>query len=416
MSVIERNGDFNDGRALSICGSIHTQFSSSVSIRLNTFQLAPLFPTPTCVLQIYKGTEPYKQYTNPASDNIGDMILYSQETLDISKGSEYMADIRCNSKYLTFIINNTTGQNDFYFHLSVHTNDSVVDNSVVRDKIIELDAECMMVRNVGDYKTEIQAEQHKGMTAWSMSAKGDLTNTEYCVYDDAINTLGFFNTTDFSHSAEQIVIKSTSALDTTSGLGARVLDVIGLDAYFNPVREECLMSGTNGVYLSTQMSEINSISVKSSGSLYCNAGTITAYNTNVDGGSTNPQATITMNTGTHHNSQYCVPLGFTLIVHKVNVVSHAEDECELIFNKYNWDIRINKQRLKTFHLHGNSSWECAVSFNIMEKERFTITAAIATAPTGINRVSVNVFGYLKKNDFIIASNQSHNSLPFIEKH
>jgi hypothetical protein len=342
------------------------------------------------------------------------VTLHASITLDVYNTSEYISEIRSDCKYMFFQLNNPEGLTDALFHLSVHTNDFSIDNCKVRDKVLELEDECLLVRNVGDYKTEIQAQQHKGMTAWSMSAKGDLTNTEYLLYDDAINTLGFFNTSDYSHSAEQIIVKSTSSSDDISGIGGRVLEVNGLDGNFNEITEECFLDGTTEVYLSTHMTEINSIIVKSSGGLFCNAGTITAYNST--GGSTNPQATITMNAGIHHNSQYCVPLGYTLIIHKINVVSHAEDECELIFNRYNWDTRINKHRLKTFHLHSNNAWEGDVSFNIMEKERFTITAQVATAPTGINRVSCNVFGYLKKNDFISGSSSSYNSQTFISKH
>ena len=156
------------------------------------------------------------------------------------------------------------------------------------------------------------------------------------------------------------------------------------------------------------MTDVNFAEVSVSGDLYCNAGTITIYNSDTNGGTaTNPMCSIPMNYGLHQNPQYTVPLGYTLIIQKFAVVSHCEDECELLINRYKWgneNTGINKHRLKTYHLHSTDSWADDVAFNILEKERLTITGQVGTTPTGINRVSVNVFGYLKKNAFTASSN------------
>ena len=118
------------------------------------------------------------------------------------------------------------------------------------------------------------------------------------------------------------------------------------------------------------------------------------------------------------NPQFCVPVGFHVNVHKLSVVTHMEDEGTLFIKKYRWNTspsnNIQQLVLKNYHLHGSNAWEHEVQFKIEEGERIVLTGKTTTAPTGINKVSVEMFGYLIKNDLTERSSVHHNDVFFIK--
>lgn len=421
---IVKNGNFKTSADTIFLGDLNTLGFNCVVINITSKQETTSSPTPIFKLNIYKSNNPYVVFT---TDNIDEMELFKTFNLKcsiksknggiIDENNDLSQLINCNSRYLIFTMESSITQ-DVEFNFSADAQHNSVEEYKARDSYIELNEIGLLTKPITDFKVDVQSNKLKGMSIWSMSCKGDLTNSEYCLYEDAINTLGYFDTSGQIHKANQIVISSTSALDDSSNIGARRVKINGLNASFNEVSEYITMNGLSDIYLSTQMTEVNSAEVVSSGGLYCNAGVIKLFNTDINGGtSSNPMCTIPINYGLHQNSQYCVPLGYSLIIQKVMISSHCEDEAEILLNKYKWgdnDTNINKHRIKTFHLHSSTTVNEDVLLTLKEKERFTITAQTSTVPTGINRVSVEVFGYLKLNKFTQSSNNSYTDAKYIE--
>lgn len=415
-------GNFFNDTATQILGSVNVIGYNGCAIDIATSQLQTrLAGAPTYTLNVYKSNKQLSIFADKVNSNIPEMELYKSVPLTcsvsvqqgglVNKNNDYRHTIKTQCNYLVFTLSDVSIA-DFRYIFNATPINSPIDNYVFRDKQLPLYAEAMVVRNVGDYRTEVQDNQQSGLEAWHMSCKGDLTNAEYLIFEDGLNTLGYLETTTGLHKSNPIRVKSTSTQDAVpnggAGLGARGCKITGLDSQYNPIVQNCVLNGLTEVNLIHNMTEVNFAEVTDAGGLYCNAGTISIYNTDTNGGtSTNPMCSIPLNYGLHQNPQYGVPAGYTLIIQKLSVVSHCEDECELLINRYKWgseNTGILKHRLKTYHLHSSSTWSDDVAFNINEKERFTITGQVATTPTGINRVSVNVFGYLKLNKFTASSN------------
>ncbi len=401
---IHKNGDFLLSLNTQVIGSVYVGGANALQISVNTEQETTTNPLPTYILNAYEYKEAYKHdYDNESVNNLSKMTKVNSIKIKVSSDTEnndYVDTFSVDCQYMTFTISNPS-INDIFYDFKASVSNLVVDNYVVRDKLLELDDKALLVRNVSDFKLECVAGQHRGISAWQMNCKGELTNTERLLYDgNYITTMGYFDTTaSEEHKANTIIVKSDNANDTIAGFGARKIKIRGLNAAWNEIDEVLNLSGTTEVNSINQYSEVNYAEIVESGTYYTNAGNITIYNGDLNGGtSTNPQNNIVINYGLHCNPQYCPPQGYDLHILKISVHSHCEDEAELVFNKYHWilnNANVNKQRLKTFHLHGNTSWESDCNFVIKGKERFTITATTATPPTGINRVSVNVSGYLK---------------------
>lgn len=427
VNQITKDGNFIKSLDTQYLGEINALGHNSIVINLNSFQNVTSSPTPKFKLNVYKSNIPYLGL-NYASSNIEQLEYCKCYNIDCSVSSENGGSVNKNNdvsvilgidaQYYNFTIS-TPSVNDLYYEFSANVQKNPVDRYKGRDDIIELNEITLLTKPITNFKIDSQAGSLKGLSTWSMSCKGDLTNTEFCLYEDAINTKGYFDLSGEVHKANQIIISSTSSNDTnSSGIGAHSVEITGLNSNFQEVKEQVFLGGTTEVYLSTQMTDVNSAQVLISGGLYCNAGTIKIFNSDVNGGtSSNPMCTIPMNYGKDQNSQYTVPIGYTLIIQKVMISSHCEDAAEILFNKYMWlngDTNINKHRIKTYHLHSSTTVNENISLTIDEKERFTITAQTSIAPTGINRVSCEVFGYLKLKQFSKSTNTSYNTKKYIE--
>tara|TARA_R110002072_G_scaffold271842_3_gene431836 strand:+ start:1742 stop:3067 length:1326 start_codon:yes stop_codon:yes gene_type:complete len=413
---IQKSGDFLLSLNTQIVGSVYVGGANALQISINTEQESTTTPLPTYILNIYEYKEQYRHdFDNENINNLSKMTKVNSIKINVSSDTEnnnYVDTFSVDTQYMTFTISNPS-INDIIYDFKASVSNLVVDNYVVRDKQLELDEKALLVRNVSDFKLECIAGQHRGISAWQMNAKGELTNTERLLYDGAyITSMGYFDTTATElHKANTIIIKSDNLNDNDvefSGFGARKIKIRGLNATFNEIDEIIELNGTTEVNSVNQYSEVNYAQIIESGSYHSNVGNITIYNGDINGGTiTNPQNNIVVNYGLHSNPQYCPPQGYDLHILKISVHSYCEDEAELMLNKYHWilnNANINKNMIKSFHLHGTTSFESDCNFVIKGKERFTITAKSLTPPTGINRVSVNVSGYLKLKTLTRQSN------------
>ena len=423
---ITKTGNFVQSTAVQYVGQLNALGFNSIVINVSTSQLVTSNPVPTVKLNVYKSNIPYEGLII-AESNLNQLELCETYNLNCSVSSENGGSTNINnnlsvvlnldSQYYNFTFSNPS-VSDLAYKFSANVQKNAVDQYKGRDKKVELTDIALLSQSVNDYRTDVQNGRLKGMSAWAMSCKGDLTNSEFLLYEDGIATKGYFDTSGEIHKANQIVVVSNSTNDNATGIGGRKVKVHGLNATFGEVTEEVILNGLTEVYLATQMTDVNFAEITASGGLYCNAGTINIYNTDTNGGTaTNSMCTIPLNYGKHQNSQYTVPLGYQLIIQRIMISSHCEDEAEIIFNKYKWgnsDTNINKHRIKTYHLHSSTAVNEDVVLNIDEKERFTVTAQTGSPPTGINRVSVEVFGYLKLKDFSQSTNSSYNTANYIQ--
>lgn len=432
MPHFSKISSFEDSLNTQFVGEIITNGYNSVQINLKVHQKVQIegATIPTYTLNIYETNEAFASFSNPFSNNVNKMKLihsinlkcsvYSQYggNVIIDENNDYNKVVNSKTKYMFFTISNPSVK-DLQYHFNAISNVNSVEEYKIRDAVIELDDKALLIKPLTNFNTDVQNREHKGISSWNMSVKGDLVSTEYLLYEDGIQTEGYFDTSGGSHKVNQIIAKSSSALDAhPSGIGALSINVFGLDVNYNEVKESIFMNGTTEIFLSKQMTDINYCEVASAGSLYTNAGIITIYNNDVNGGTaTNPMAVIPLNAGIHHNSQYTVPSGFTLLIHKISVINFCEDNGELYFNKIQWvnpnNTGIVKQRLKTINLNSNNTFTHNVSMTINERERFTISGQTSVSPTGLNTVSVNVWGYLKKNSFTASSNDTYNDNKFL---
>ena len=401
---LHTSGNFQEGFATHILGSLHVKGSNSVQINIDTSQLVETTPLPVYTLNIYEYKEAYKKIDG-VGDNLSKMRITDSIKITCSSNTnnhDYKNTINFDTEFITFSISNPTNL-DLYYNFKAELNTFSFENYSIRDKGLELNDNALLVRNVSDYKSECMAGKQRGITCWNMNCKSELTNTEYLLFDgNTISSMGYFDSNLEQHKANIIIVKSDSVNDNLTGLGSQKVKITGLNYNFQQMEEIINLNGTSEVNSTIEYSEINYASVTQSGGLFCNSGNISIYNGDINGGtSSNPQSFICMNYGKHSNPQYCVPNGYELYIQKILVNNHCEDECELNLNKYEWitagspPSNINKHILKKIHLHGNTSIECDVNFLIKQTERISLSGQSLVIPTGINRVSVNVSGYLK---------------------
>ena len=410
------NGQFLTTADIGI-GSISIQNKNCVDIMLKAHQKLANIKTNQVGMDIYYSNKPLLNYTGSIpSNNLNEAILFKRIIVNSSTDTEncyYNQTIRIDGAipYLIFVIKNLNliNNGDLYFDFRVNSHNNGVDRYQIRDSIIQEEDSVLCVRETSNFLTDAQDQNLNGVETWGMACKGNLTNSERLLQDDGISTMGYFNSTK-AHAVNTIRMKSSLTTDILSGIGARLVRLHGLNGVLERVKSDVFLNGTSVVSSGTTMTEVNSAEVLYAGDLYCNAGTITIYND--DGGASNPQCVIGLNYGFSANPQYCVPLGYVLLIQKISCNSHCEDEGELNFNYYDWNLTygatILKKRLQSFNLHSTTNFQHDVEWRITGGQRFTITSSLASSATGINRVSVKCFGILKKNNLGITSNIEQN--------
>lgn len=113
--------------------------------------------------------------------------------------------------------------------------------------------------------------------------------------------------------ATALEIVSDNAADASAGTGARTVLINGLDATWTEVSQVVTLNGTTAVAIPTSLYRIQSALIMSAGSGKVNAGILTIR----DSGGGTTRAIIPAGYGITRQSQFTVPLGYTLSVNSI---------------------------------------------------------------------------------------------------
>lgn len=119
-----------------------------------------------------------------------------------------------------------------------------------------------------------QIQGHRNVTVFGFNPDVDTTQVSVWPLPSLIT---------FPSAALQMTVSSTSANDTSAGIGARTVVVQGLDANYNEVSETVTMNGQTAVTMTKAMLRVNYAYVATAGSgnsaagdIYIGTGTVTA--------------------------------------------------------------------------------------------------------------------------------------------
>jgi len=412
-------GKFTNANDIAI-GSISVATVNCVDISLKAFQNLVNTKTNQIGIKFYLSHQQLLNFKVGAtsSNNLSKAFLHKEVLVNTSTDTEpcyYNETVRIDGTmpYLTIVLSNPNSivNGDLHWDLRVRPHNNGVDAYKVRDEIVEQDEQVMCVRETDDFHHSAKDNNLKGVETWGLHCKANLTVAEKLLIDDAVSTMGYFKS-DKTHAHNLIVVNSNNSNDTNGGIGANKIRIHGLDGNFERISVDVIMAGTGNQTANHSFSEVNSAEVIKAGSLYTNAGTIKLYNS--DGTSSHPQCVIGLNYGLSANPQFCVPKDYVLLVDKVSLVSHCEDEGEIFFNYYEWGTvdgvaQILKKRLNSIHCHSTSNLEHDVEWRLTEGQRLTVSGLTSATPTGINRVSVKLTGILKKKDLSVSSSKTRDS-------
>lgn len=194
-------------------------------------------------------------------------------------------------------------------------------------------------------------------------------------------------------AATSLEVVSSSANDSAAGTGARTIAINGLTAAFAEVTQVITMNGVTPVAVPTQLYRINSISAITAGSNGTNVGTIAVR----DAGGGTTRGNIPAGYGTSRQSQYTVPIGYSLIVEQVllsiNRPSTARDATLASYAKPDGGAYRHALEMS---IDGNPfNQPLIVSVALPEKTDFGIRCMYASAPA--TDITAAWFGILKAN-------------------
>tara|TARA_R110002153_G_scaffold25823_2_gene81598 strand:+ start:1793 stop:3091 length:1299 start_codon:yes stop_codon:yes gene_type:complete len=393
-------------------GSMYTGDSTEVSINLNAFQTTTDNPFNQIRLKVYSSNTQLLHYTTTGTttNNISDMLLVKDIFINCSTSTNttpYNQSIKCKSPFMVFIVGNPNGLADLNYRVEITKGSKSIDNYKLRDENIEYDEDVLITRPTTDFFNDVQDRNLYGFESWSISCKGSLSNTEYLLQDEAINSsMGFINSNAIPlHSANRIYAVSSGTQDIFGGIGATLLKIHGLDANFKRIFREVGLNALTEIDTLQDFSEVNSaeITETNTSGLNTNAGVITIYNKNPDGGGlTNPLCVIPAQGSISQNPQYCVPADYRLLINRIHIIGFCEDEADLVFSvivyRNNTFAYIMKKRLTKYHIHGQTNFDIKVDWVVNAGERFIVSGNTITAPTGINKINVQVYGILKREN------------------
>lgn len=171
-----------------------------------------------------------------------------------------------------------------------------------------LDGKKHLINSIGvpDFVYDIQRGVYTNLSVKSLFGHNDsVKNTEESIWH--IGGLVLFPT-----AAAQLDVQSDNTNDTSTGTGARVVRIIGLDTNWDILTEDVVMNGTTTVTTSASFLRINEALVISAGTSRKNEGEIT-----LNIGATTYEA-IGVGHSQLHSAKYSIPNNHTAYVMRGN--------------------------------------------------------------------------------------------------
>ena len=397
--------------------------TNSVSISLKCEQLLVNDATASLTFALYEGENAHTTRNSGASSTLAHHHKVLEEkvlTDKIADGFVGSFHITYTSRFPFITPTITSSVADFKYELTITPNHQhsapLLDCINSRDNLVELFQDTLHTRQVSDFKNDAQHQLLKGVSTFNLSCRGDLTTNDHLLELDSVAHAGHFYTSN-THDEKNLNITSTSTHDNVAGIGARKIKITGLNNQFKELSEVITLVGTGVNTTSHNYTEVNKAEVIDTAptGLQNNGGTIKIYDST--SGVSNPMCIIPIGHGLSMNPQFCVPKGHSLLLHKLAVEYHCEDDSSLFLNKYEWITSphnsIIKKKLKNIFLHGSGTMTIDLSLKIPEQHRIALSGKTSITPTGVNKVSVELFGYLQKDTLTPSSGLTHNDIFFI---
>jgi hypothetical protein len=200
-------------------------------------------------------------------------------------------------KYVRVIFVNTSSSNQTYLRLQTVYGSKTALNAPI-DSIISQDFDSIAVRPT-NYTYETALGRRQGSTTWNMFGY----NNDLDIGTETIWSAG--GTFSKMTAAATLSVSSTSASDTSGGVGANSIVIYGVDANWNTQVEVVTLSGTSSVTTSGTWLGVNRMDIYLAGSSESNVGVISATAT---GGGSSLQGQIPVGEGSTQNAFIFVPI------------------------------------------------------------------------------------------------------------
>ena len=360
-------------------------------------------------LQLFSAMNQYQTFSYQKYGTDYDNIsLFTKEVEDlILPNTTYTKHFANTSPYIFIrILNTDTVDRTGTFTLLVsNTSDKEFITASVRDSNLKLNQLVSLTRPTTDIKLDILDGNITGFSNVVIKAKGTLTNTEALLMNsDTIQ--GYFDSTRL---VDTIYLQSDSSNDTQlTGIGARIVQVSGLDINKKLAQFTEPLEGTNQTYITNSLIFINSIETTAVGSLGFNSGHIRAYIS--DTATLTPDKLITsieLGEGQSFNPQYEVPSGYTLYITSMSIFGNCVDEGYIKIVKYTYSNSLLSDMLykvlDKFNVSPQMNYNRKVNFTIQDGERVSIYRKSLATPQGTNDITIQLYGTLKLTNLDVQS-------------
>lgn len=250
--------------------------------------------------------------------NNGGINWDSIVTKKLTAGTNEFTVLSKGYRHARIIVRNTSASNQTYLRLSTSYGFFQTKTSGL-NAVVQNDEDAIVVKNV-DYEQLVAEGKYQGRSITNKSGINPSISSG-SVPEDVCYTGGIYAGFP-TGSAETLAVSSSSASDTSAGVGARTIRISGLDGNYNQISENVTLNGTSTVLTTNQFLRVTQVGVQTAGSNSINVGDITVNHSVTVA---NVFAIVAAGIGRASLSNYTVPVGYKAYVRYLwaNVLSSS---------------------------------------------------------------------------------------------
>lgn len=235
----------------------------------------------------------------------------SSLTYNVAAGINDVHRLTVTRRYFRLVISNSSGSNQTYLR-SQSMAGSFPQLASPLNLSVQQDADSIVSRGI-DPELDIASGRLSGYTTVNKFGKNSDVDTG-TLPEDVWETGGEY--TGFpTTGAETITVVSSSASDTSDGVGLRTVLIIGLDASGNVQTETVTLNGTSGATTSNTFLRLHTALALTSGSSLFNVGTVTFRHTTT---TANVFLNMQPNRNQTNSAGYTIPAGKTGYLRRIH--------------------------------------------------------------------------------------------------